>query len=995
MENEFTLMVNQKSNHIRMKRTHYHNTNTFEDSSPGLIVQLKNVLLKMKRLIILSFFISAFSFIHAQWSYPVVNFSRNDYKAGAQNWQIRQGPNGWIYVANSNGLLEYDGKTWNTYAIPNDNVRSIMMIPQKRIYVGGIDEFGYYESLQNGKMNYVSLSKTPDSKQGFFGNVWDIHQIDQNIYYRTDRMIVKQSNNTFAYIDTKIKLYCSAVCSGLLFGGTKNGLYMLLGDHLSPVPNAEILQGKRIRALVPVSASKMIIATSNDGLYMYENEKISRFTTEVDAFIKESELFSCAISPNYIAIGTIRDGVAIITHNGKAVIYSNMRNGLQDNTVLSLSFDMSENLWLGLNQGISFLRLNGALSSLYSQHNFYGVGYTAKLLKDKIYFGTNEGLFYSNWPIPVSHKTLNLNSIQGLNGQVWDLSIIQGTLFCAHDKGVFIVNGSKIAQGFDTGGAWACRESIDSTSVFLGCYSGMFILKKNGGKWGSLNRLKGYAESTRFFEQDHNGIWVSHDQKGIIRLQLNPDGVSIRSVKYYGLKEGMPVDKKVGIEKMNGKVIFITPFGIYRYNSKNDRMELDNRANGMNRFFGSTTKRLAQYKGKVWTLSENQIKIFSSGHVLEDNIKDGLDLKEGYEMLYPITDNSALISSERGFYQARFEGRNYPPEKLFLQIKKVILSKNDSLLYRASFNRIKVLPEIDYRHNSVKFIFGAVKFLLNSGVKYSFKLEGYDEWSALGGDLSSKEYTDLLEGKYTFRVKAVTSSGLIAYDDFSFRIKPPWYRSWLALIIYLVLLGYMVRFFMRFDRVRIQRRELQMQKHKQSELEAIEKEYKRLEIEREKEIMRLKSEQLESDLVYKSQELSNVMLSFVSKNEMLMDIKSDLYKISAMIPENEIQSSIKRRLFALSNKINSSMQHDEDWKKFEKNFDFVHNGFIHKLTECFPELTFSERRMCIYLKVDLASKEIASLLNISSRSVETVRYRLRKKFGLDREDNLRDFLNRL
>jgi len=285
--------------------------------------------------------------------------------------------------------------------------------------------------------------------------------------------------------------------------------------------------------------------------------------------------------------------------------------------------------------------------------------------------------------------------------------------------------------------------------------------------------------------------------------------------------------------------------------------------------------------------------------------------------------------------------------------------------------------------------------LLNSGVKYSFKLEGYDEWSALGGDLSSKEYTDLLEGKYTFRVKAVTSSGLIAYDDFSFRIKPPWYRSWLALIIYLVLLGYMVRFFMRFDRVRIQRRELQMQKHKQSELEAIEKEYKRLEIEREKEIMRLKSEQLESDLVYKSQELSNVMLSFVSKNEMLMDIKSDLYKISAMIPENEIQSSIKRRLFALSNKINSSMQHDEDWKKFEKNFDFVHNGFIHKLTECFPELTFSERRMCIYLKVDLASKEIASLLNISSRSVETVRYRLRKKFGLDREDNLRDFLNRL
>ena len=206
-----------------MKKTHYHHTNTHEISFSGFIVQQKNVFFKIKLLVILSFFISSITFIHAQWSYPVINFSRNDYKAGAQNWQIRQGPNGWIYVANSNGLLEYDGKAWNTYAMPNDNVRSMLIIPQKRIYVGGIDEFGYYESLQNGKMTYVSLSKTPDRKHGFFGNVWDIHQIDQNIYYRTDRMIVKQSNNTFAYIDTKIKLYCSAVCSGLLFGVLKTG----------------------------------------------------------------------------------------------------------------------------------------------------------------------------------------------------------------------------------------------------------------------------------------------------------------------------------------------------------------------------------------------------------------------------------------------------------------------------------------------------------------------------------------------------------------------------------------------------------------------------------------------------------------------------------------------------------------------------------------------------------------------------------------------------
>ena len=146
--------------------------------------------------------------------------------------------------------------------------------------------------------------------------------------------------------------------------------------------------------------------------------------------------------------------------------------------------------------------------------------------------------------------------------------------------------------------------------------------------------------------------------------------------------------------------------------------------------------------------------------------------------------------------------------------------------------------------------------------------------------------------------------------------------------------------------------------------------------------------------MHKSRELSNVMLNFVSKNEMLQDLKSDLLKISTAIPEQE-NVHMKKRLLALSGKIDQNMQHDEDWKKFEQNFDYVNNGFLQKLTDQYPELTYSERKMCVYLKMDLLSKEIASLLNISPRSVETVRYRLRKKFGMERDENLRDFLSKL
>ena len=98
-------------------------------------------------------------------------------------------------------------------------------------------------------------------------------------------------------------------------------------------------------------------------------------------------------------------------------------------------------------------------------------------------------------------------------------------------------------------------------------------------------------------------------------------------------------------------------------------------------------------------------------------------------------------------------------------------------------------------------------------------------------------------------------------------------------------------------------------------------------------------------------------------------------------------------LLLVSNKIDSNIQSDEVLKRIEEQFDLVHNNFMKRLGEKHPDLSFNERMMCAYLKMNLSSKEIAPLLGISVRGVETIRYRLRKKFELDREDGLIDYLS--
>ena len=63
--------------------------------------------------------------VSAGWQRPVTNYTRHTYKAGNQNWSIQQHDNGWIYVANNKGLLEFDGVEWNTYPIHNAKTRAV------------------------------------------------------------------------------------------------------------------------------------------------------------------------------------------------------------------------------------------------------------------------------------------------------------------------------------------------------------------------------------------------------------------------------------------------------------------------------------------------------------------------------------------------------------------------------------------------------------------------------------------------------------------------------------------------------------------------------------------------------------------------------------------------------------------------------------------------------------------------------------------------------
>jgi DNA-binding CsgD family transcriptional regulator len=123
----------------------------------------------------------------------------------------------------------------------------------------------------------------------------------------------------------------------------------------------------------------------------------------------------------------------------------------------------------------------------------------------------------------------------------------------------------------------------------------------------------------------------------------------------------------------------------------------------------------------------------------------------------------------------------------------------------------------------------------------------------------------------------------------------------------------------------------------------------------------------------------------------LINIKEELQKVRSNL-KGDITN--RKLLIALQEQIDTALQSEKVLDRIDKEFDLVHNDFTKKLRADYPDLTSNEVKMCSYIKMNLSTKEIAPLMNMSMRGVETIRYRMRKKFGLERSDSLTEFIRR-
>ena len=917
--------------------------------------------------------------IHAQLLPPIYNYAPSVYSGESQNWKICQAINQKIYFANNIGLLEFNGVVWQHYPLPNGAIVRAVNAKGNTIYTGGFAEFGYWQADAFNRLQYTSLSKRLAPKDIEDEEVWKIVFFDHWVLFQSlhklyiydsqhDRFHIVHSQNNLPKI--------FKVGEHIFFQKMNEGLFALVNGKEELRSEASLFREHIVINIFPYKG-KFLFVTQDKGIYEGTPAEVRPWQVSTGALTSSLNIYSCEqLSDGSILLGTIANGVYRLSPEGQLWEHLHQKQGLQNNTVLSIFEDKEHNVWLGLDNGISMVNFFSPFRQYKDNEGVLGAVYTSIVYQGDLYLGTNQGLFYASFPLKAGQP---FQLVEGTKGQVWQLKELQGTLFCGHNSGTFVINNHRAQLVCNLLGTWDIKPVEGHPNWLLqGNYEGLYLLELKEGRWQYRNKITGFNVSSRFFEFiSPTELLVSHEYKGVFRLQLSPDFTRVLQVHK---EASAPMGRKSAIAKYRNEIWYFTEKGLFKYDITARKFVQDE----------SLTHRLfdqdAYLSGTMLQGKEDGLWFFTQYNIVkvsQGKLDKALQLKKmplsaafrkdlvGFENLNEYREGDCLLGTSTGFMDFVFNPSHHTAYEV--HIDHIDKSKVEGIWRPIALNSTD--NRWAHNQNNLRFSYSVPAYNAMFQTVYQYKLEGlYEHWSDWSKE-ASVQFDNLPAGDYTFLVRARVGNAVSTNTaTFHFVIEKPWYATNVMIATYIGLLLLLLFIIHRVYRVHYKRHKKKVEQEKEKELAL-------LQLGNDRTVMKLQNDKLQSEVESKNRELAVTTMNIVRKNELLMSIKEALLN----------SGNSKEVLHIVEDNINS----EGDWEHFQEIFNQTDRDFLNRLKSLHPDLTPNDIKLCIYLRLNLSSKEIAPLLNISTQSIEIKRYRLRKKMRLARNQNLTDYILKL
>lgn len=731
---------------------------------------------------------------------PVLhNYTPKEYGSSAQNWAVTQDDRGLIYVANNAGVMEYDGVSWRVMPVTNrSTVRSLAFDTSAGIlYAGAQGEFGYLASDALGRSQFVSMVDKVDPADRTFVNVWRTWATPDGIYFQSNTHIFRWFHDRLSVIRPQSSFHFSFQVRDRVFvTQRKLGLYELKGDSLVLPPGGRFCEKFPVYAMVPYGDHEILVV-SQEGAFLFDGHGVRPWAPHLTAVLRETHIYNgIPLDDSTFALATLQGGILIVDGSGTVRRVFDESVGLQNQSVKALFVDRQHGLWAALEKGLVRVEYASPVSRFNTSLNFKSQAEAIRRHDNLLYVGTKDGLFRLETSSKNPSAPFSMERVHGISEEVWALLPLDGNLLAGTwGKATLLLEQDRVQKvnGFNAASLWRSRQ--DSNRVFVGLFDGLASLYRRNNRWMDEGRIEGVHDDTRFLAEDRDGaLWVGHLTRGCSRVDFS-NGPGAPVITEFDTAAGLP-DEGINVYAVGDDVYFGTESGLlFHFDPTTGRFNRDSTL--FDRFHippGLVIPKHMDAAGHLWMAYATA----SSPHpfpAVATRQSDGryvfrplLGGRFECPFITPLhIDTNNVVWFQSGDEILRCDlGRPQFSETPFEVLIRRVFANGDSLVFGGAPGA--VWPELSYDLNSLRIEFAALSFDETEKNRYRYRLEEFDErWSPWSPE-PHKEYTNLPEGRHRLWVQARNVYGFESRPSLlEFHILPPWFRTWWAYSIYVLL----------------------------------------------------------------------------------------------------------------------------------------------------------------------------------------------------------------
>jgi len=796
-------------------------------------------------IVLFTFFVltvcSTWAEIHEEEGRPfITSYSTDETGGDLQTWEIVQDNRGILYFGSSPGILEFDGSTWRMIETINKTmVRSLGIDQNGRVYVGCINDFGFLSPDSIGNLYFESLLSYVNPEDRNFSYVWTTIITDHGIYFQSREKLFRFQADGNSW---KVKVWNPDDQYGFAFwlDGTYYvqqigiGMMKMVNDSLQMLPGGEQFANDRLQVMLPYKYSashhidEFLLGTFERGLFLFDGKGFKTFKTDIDEKLYMSSVYDGDVLPDgTFGLATLSGGFFVIDHQGKLIQNLDQNSGLSSNAVECVFVDRQGGVWLGPENSISHVEIISPLSVYDRTSGIISAPADIERHKGILYVANSDGIFY------LDEKSSMFKPVSGITGvpQSFDLLSVGDELLAAVNAGLYRIVDKKAillrkSFGLSFAPLFLHQSLINENRVIVGMYDGLASFRLQNGKWIDEGRINGVSEYIISIVEPEPGLlWIGSYSRGALRLHYTEDSIKEPEVERFGPKDGLP-EGGVAIYKSKEGVHFCTNWGLFSFGENTSQFSEDTlfREVSVGRlpllFIGVHE----DHDGNLWVNLGRETVLFQ----LQE---DGSYLKEKTAFLrisdQPpgriLTEDDGAVWFGRKTDLIRFDpsiSKHYDGDYQAL-IRQVTMGEGSILFGGVNGSIDSERKEVPFSKNALRFDFAAPSYDNPRENQYQSILEGFDDQESTWTKENKRIYTNLPPGKYRFVVRSKNIYDNVSQEaSFNFRILSPWYRTWWAYTVYILLLGFAIFITDRIQRSKVIKRERDRGQLREVELRA-------------------------------------------------------------------------------------------------------------------------------------------------------------------------------